>query len=108
MEQDKIVVFESKNIRRLWYEGEWFFSVIDVMGALTESVNPRDYWFKMKSRVATEDEFQLSTNCRQLKFILCNHLVKSPFTHKQYIFTSNKMNIAFLTFDLYLLSFALI
>ncbi len=67
MQQGKIVVFESKNIRRIWYEGEWFFSVIDVVGALTESVNPRDYWFKMKSRVATEDEFQLSTICRQLK-----------------------------------------
>jgi len=42
MQQDKIVVFESKNIRRIWYEEEWYFSVVDVVGALTDSANPRD------------------------------------------------------------------
>jgi len=67
MEQDRIVVFESKNIRRIWLDGEWFFSVVDVVGVLTESTNPRDYWFKMKSRVELEDGIQLSTICRQLK-----------------------------------------
>jgi hypothetical protein len=45
----------------------WYFSVIDVVAALTDSVNPRDYWFKMKIRVKTEDGFELSTICRQLK-----------------------------------------
>ena len=64
MEQDRIVVFESKNIRRIWLDGEWFFSVVDVVGVLTESTNPRDYWFKMKSRVELEDGIQLSTICR--------------------------------------------
>jgi hypothetical protein len=67
MEQDKIVVFQSKHIRRIWLNDEWFFSVIDVVGVLTESTNPRDYWFKMKIRVALEDGIQLSTICRQLK-----------------------------------------
>jgi hypothetical protein len=67
MEQDKIVVFQSKHIRRIWLNDEWYFSVVDVVGVLTESTNPRDYWFKMKIRVALEDGIQLSTICRQLK-----------------------------------------
>lgn len=41
--------------------------MVDVIAALTESVNPRDYWFKMKVRVKNEDGVELSTNCRQLK-----------------------------------------
>jgi DNA-damage-inducible protein D len=43
--------------------------VVDVVAALTGSANPRDYWFKMKTRVKTEDGFELSTICRQLKLI---------------------------------------
>jgi len=67
MEQNKIVVFESKKIRRIWHKEEWYFSVVDVVEALTDSSNPRDYWFKMKLRVQGEDGVQLSTFCRQLK-----------------------------------------
>ncbi len=62
-----IILFKQKEIRRLWYEGEWYFSVVDVVGVLTDSVNARDYWFKMKIRVKDESNFQLSTICRQLK-----------------------------------------
>ena len=64
-----IVAFEKHSIRRLFDEANetWYFSVIDVVAALTDSVNPRDYWFKMKIRVKTEDGFELSTICRQLK-----------------------------------------
>ena len=64
-----LVAFENHKIRRL-YDGKndvWHFSVIDVVSALTDSVNPRDYWFKMKKRVKTEDGFELSTICRQFK-----------------------------------------
>ncbi|MBU0952042.1 MAG: Bro-N domain-containing protein [Elusimicrobia bacterium] len=67
MEQNKIVVFESKKIRRVWYNEEWYFSVVDVVFALTDSVNARDYWFRMKDRVKIEDGIELSTICRQLK-----------------------------------------
>ena len=45
----------------------WYFSIIDIIEVLTESSNPRDYWFKMKQRVKTEDGFELSTICRQFK-----------------------------------------
>lgn len=67
MEQNKIVVFESKNIRRIWHNEEWYFSVVDVVGVLTDSVNPRDYWFKMKLREKSEAGIELSTICLQLK-----------------------------------------
>lgn len=65
--ETKISIFRGKNIRKEIYKNEWCFSVIDVIGALTDSVNPRDYWFKMKIRVKNEDGAELSTNCRQLK-----------------------------------------
>jgi hypothetical protein len=67
--EKSLVVFEKNKIRRFFDEPTetWYFSVIDVVGALTDSVNPRDYWFKMKIRVKTEDGFELSTICRQLK-----------------------------------------
>ncbi|WP_287879661.1 Bro-N domain-containing protein [Acidovorax sp.] len=45
----------------------WWFSVIDVVQVLTDSENARDYWFKMKLRVKSEDGAELSTFCRQLK-----------------------------------------
>jgi len=64
-----IKLFESKQVRSQWdAEKEiWYFSVIDVVEILTNSSNPRDYWFKMKIRVKTEDGLELSTICRQLK-----------------------------------------
>ncbi|MCI0511709.1 phage antirepressor protein [candidate division KSB1 bacterium] len=67
MPSSKIVVFESKTIRRIWHDEEWYFSVVDVVQALTDSANARDYWFKMKTRVKSEDGIELSTICRQLK-----------------------------------------
>lgn len=68
-EHAALVAFETYGIRRLYDEAAeiWYFSVVDVVGALTDSANPRDYWFKMKSRVKTEGGFELSTICRQFK-----------------------------------------
>jgi len=65
--QNKLVLFQSKEIRRLWHENEWLFSVVDIVAVLTDSANPRDYWYKMKIRVKNEDGFEPSTVCRQLK-----------------------------------------
>ena len=70
MKQDTdIKLFEEKKIRTHFDEQteEWYFSVIDVVEVLTDSSNPRDYWFKMKQRVTLEDGIELSTICRQLK-----------------------------------------
>lgn len=63
----KIALFKGKKIRKTLHQNEWWFSVIDVIAALTDSTNPRDYWYKMKIRVLSEDSAELSTNCRQLK-----------------------------------------
>ncbi len=66
---NSIKLFESKKVRTHWdtEKETWYFSVIDVVEILTDSSNPRDYWFKMKKRVKTEDGLELSTICRQLK-----------------------------------------
>lgn len=63
----KIAVFRGRQIRKVLYQNEWYFSVVDVIGTLTESDNPRDYWYKMKTRVKNEEAAELSTKCRQLK-----------------------------------------
>jgi hypothetical protein len=67
--KNNLAIFEDYKIRRHYDEKTetWFFSVVDIVAALTDSVNPRDYWFKMKIRVKSEDGIELSTNCRQLK-----------------------------------------
>ena len=69
MVENSLAVFENYKIRRHFDEETetWYFSVIDVVGALTDSVNPRYYLFKMKIRVKSEDGLELSTICRQLK-----------------------------------------
>jgi prophage antirepressor len=67
--ENNIQIFESKKIRSVWdnEKEEWYFSVVDVVGALTDSVNARDYWYKMKKRMTDEEKSELSTICRQLK-----------------------------------------
>lgn len=54
---NKLVVFESKKIRRVWHENEWYFSVVDVCEALTDSGNnftARKYWNKLSQRLRDE------------------------------------------------------
>jgi DNA-damage-inducible protein D len=67
--QGKIIVFGAKRIRRVWQENEWLFSVVDIIGALTDSANPRDYWYRMKRREKESSGVELSTLCRQLKLL---------------------------------------
>ncbi|MFH0948328.1 MAG: Bro-N domain-containing protein [Elusimicrobiota bacterium] len=63
----KIALFKGKEIRKIIYNNEWWFSVVDVVEVLTDSAKPRDYWYAMKIRVKGEDGVELSTICRQLK-----------------------------------------
>lgn len=60
-------VFKGSKIRKIWHGGTWWFSVTDIVAALTESGNPRDYWYKMKIREKDEAGVELSTICRQFK-----------------------------------------
>jgi hypothetical protein len=66
--KNAIKLFESKQIRTLWEEDEeeWYFSVIDVIGVLTESKNPKSYWSTLKGRLEEEGN-QTVTNCDKLK-----------------------------------------
>ncbi len=63
-----IKLFESKKIRSHWNETEqqWYFAVIDVVEILTDSPDPKDYWYRMKKREKVSG-IELSTICRQLK-----------------------------------------
>ena len=66
---DDVKMFEGSQIRSVWdnEREEWYFSIVDVVGSLTESNNPRDYWYRVKKRMSEEERSELSTFCRQLK-----------------------------------------
>ena len=49
-EKNALVVFQDKRIRRIWHNNEWYFSVVDIVEALTDSPTPRQYWGKVKER----------------------------------------------------------
>jgi SOS response regulatory protein OraA/RecX len=63
-----IKIFEQKKIRSHWDDEQerWYFSIVDVIGVLTESNNPRKYWSVLKTRLKKEGS-ELATNCSQLK-----------------------------------------
>ncbi|MCX5923114.1 MAG: Bro-N domain-containing protein [Candidatus Dependentiae bacterium] len=66
-ELTKIAIFQGQNIRRVFAEDQWWFSVIDVIAFLTDSTKPREYWLKMKTREKNGSGVELSTVYRQLK-----------------------------------------
>ena len=65
---DKIKLFENQRIRTAWDEEkeEWYFSIVDVVGVLTDSVDPTAYWRKLKQRLKAEGN-ETVTNCHGLK-----------------------------------------
>jgi prophage antirepressor-like protein len=60
--QNSIVPFEGQEIRKIWHDEQWYFSIVDIIHSLTDSPKPRVYWGVLKNR-----EPQLFTNCKQLK-----------------------------------------
>ena len=62
-----LVVFQGKEIRRMWHNSEWWFSVVDIVGVLSESGDPRNYWKVLKHRLIEEGANEAVTNCNQLK-----------------------------------------
>ncbi len=66
--ENAIKIFEDKKVRTLWDDEleKWYFSIVDIIGILTDSPNPRKYWSVLKTRLKTEGS-QLATNCSQLK-----------------------------------------
>ena len=70
--KSQIQLFEEKKVRTVWDEEneEWYFSIVDVVGVLTDSPNPNNYWKVLKNRLKKEGS-QLVTNCNQLKSSDC-------------------------------------
>ena len=62
-----LALFEGKEIRKTWHNNEWYFSVVDVVQALTDSADAKDYWYRLKKRELESAQIELSTFCRQLK-----------------------------------------
>ncbi|MFH1972342.1 MAG: Bro-N domain-containing protein [archaeon] len=65
---NKLAVFQDKKIRKIWHNDEWWFSVVDIIGVLTESVDARKYWNKLNQRLKEEGS-EVVTFCHQLKLI---------------------------------------
>ena len=63
-------LFEGKEIRSIWdsEKEDYYFSVVDVIGVLTDSKDASDYWTTLKRRLTNDEESELPTNCRSLKF----------------------------------------
>jgi prophage antirepressor-like protein len=68
MEQHhKIVLFQEKQVRRIWQDEQWWFSVIDVIEVLTESDRARKYWADLKKKLIQEGYREVSDKIGQLK-----------------------------------------
>jgi len=67
-DKNKLVVFQDKKIKRAWHNTEWYFSIIDIISVLTESVDPAAYWRKLKQRLKEEGN-ETVTNCHALKML---------------------------------------
>ncbi len=66
--ENAIRLFQDQKVRVHWdkEQEKWLFSIVDIIGVLTESVNPNNYWKVLKSRLKKEGS-ELVTNCNQLK-----------------------------------------
>lgn len=78
---DKLVVFEDAHIRRILHNGEWYFSVIDVIEVLTNSSHPRRYWSDLKIQIADREGFlQLYGKIVQLKLLAADGKMRETDT----------------------------
>ena len=66
--ENRLIIFESKKIRRIWHEDEWYYSLVDVVGALTESTNATDYLKKIRKR-DEELGIYIGTNCPHVEML---------------------------------------
>jgi len=68
--ENEIKIFEDKKVRTLWdvEQEKWYFSIVDVIAVLTESIDPNAYWRKLKQRLKAEGN-ETVTNCHGLKML---------------------------------------
>lgn len=69
-QEEAIQIFDEKKVRTIWIheEEKWYFSIVDIVQVLTDSINPRKYWSVIKLRLKKEGS-ELTTNCSQLKML---------------------------------------
>ncbi len=67
-DKNKLIIFQDKKIRRILHNNEWFFSIIDIIAILTESIDSTAYWRKLKQRLKEEGN-ETVTNCHGLKML---------------------------------------
>jgi DNA-damage-inducible protein D len=68
---NQLTPFEGEKIRKIWHNDTWFFSVVDIIGVLTESPDPKNYWSKLKER-----DPQTLTVCQSLKMLAADHKMR--------------------------------
>jgi len=69
MDNLETIPFDGSKIRKTWYKEQWYFSIVDVIGVLTDSPIPRTYWSKLKAKILAESGNQLNPNWVQLKML---------------------------------------
>jgi len=67
-QENKLIIFQSQEIRRIWHEDDWFYSVVDVCGALMQSPDAGAYWRKLKQRLNQEGS-EVVTICHGFKLV---------------------------------------
>jgi len=81
-ESTQIALFKGKEIRKTIHDNEWWFSVIDIIGALTDSDRARKYWSDLKKKLLKEGYGEVSEKIGRLKFVVIRqgqvNLVKEP------------------------------
>lgn len=60
--QNKLILFQEQEIRRIWYQEEWYFSILDIIQILADTANPTDYFKKMRKRDEALKAY-VGTNC---------------------------------------------
>jgi len=67
-DKNKLVVFQDKKIRRVWFKEQWYFSIVDIVEVLTDSINPTDYLKKLRKRDLEFGSY-IGTNCPQVDML---------------------------------------
>lgn len=78
----KIAFFQKKEIRKIFHKNEWWFSVIDVIEALTHSNIPKRYWSDLKIRLKKEGYVEVYENIVRLKLTSPDGKMRKPTTTK--------------------------
>ncbi len=82
-----IAVFEEKEVRKIWHDEQWYFSIIDIVSILSESPHPRRYWSDLKRKLISEGYSELYDKIVQLKLVSSDgKLYETDSTNLQGIF----------------------